>query len=362
MCAKDCTKNIVVAGGQMKANNPRVSIIILNWNGWKDTLECMESLRRIDYPSYDIIILDNGSKDDSIQKIKDYLAGSIAVEAKFLSYSLDNKPIRLLELSKSEADCAIAKDNGSANLPFERKLILIKNDKNYGFAEGNNIGIRYSMRVLIPDYILLLNNDTVVDKAFLRELVDVAESDSAIGFAGPKVFYYNFQGRTDIISVAGIDLIMNKGHYHRIGELEIDAGQYEEVRVVDFIEGSCLLARSRTLQEVGLFNPRYFAYWEETDLCARGAEAGYKSIFVPKSRIWHKIGSSAPSTMRLYYMTRNRLWFMRQHANSRDLISFSAYFFTFYLIGMTRRLILKGDIESLKLFLMGVVDGVLRRV
>jgi hypothetical protein len=316
----------------------------------------------IDYPRYDIIILDNGSEDDSIRKIRDYLADSIEADGKFFSYSSDNKPISLLELSKSEADSAIAKDDGTANLHSDRRLILIKNDQNYGFAEGNNIGIRYALRVLIPDYILLLNNDTVVDKAFLRELVEVAKSDPSIGFAGPKVFYYNFQGRTDIISVAGIDLLMDKGHYHRIGEGEADLGQHDEVRVVDFIEGSCLLARCQTLQEVGLFNPRYFAYWEETDLCVRGAKAGYKSVFVPKSRIWHKIGSSAPSTIRLYYMTRNRLWFMRQHANSRDMISFSAYFFTFYLIGTARRLILKGDIESLKLFLRGVMDGVSRRV
>jgi GT2 family glycosyltransferase len=316
----------------------------------------------IDYPSYDIIILDNGSKDNSIRKIRDYLADSIAVDAKFFSYSSDNKPISLLELSKSEADSAIANYDGPANLPSDKRLILIKNDQNYGFAEGNNIGIRYAMRILIPDYVLLLNNDTAVDKAFLSELVDVAESDPSIGFAGPKVFYYNFQGRTDIISVAGIDLLMDKGYYHRIGEGEVDLGQHDEVRVVDFIEGSCLLARCQTLREVGLFNPLYFAYWEETDLCVRGAKAGYKSIFVPKSRIWHKIGSSAPSTIRLYYMTRNRLWFMRQHANSRDMISFSAYFFTFYLIGTARRLILKGDIESLKLFLRGVMDGVSRRV
>jgi GT2 family glycosyltransferase len=346
----------------MKAKSPRVSIIILNWNGWKDTLECMESLRRIDYPSYDIIILDNGSKDDSIQRIRDYLASSIAMDAKFFSYSSDNKPISLLELPKSEADSAISKDDGTTNLPSDRRLILIRNDQNYGFAEGNNIGIRYALRVLVPDYILLLNNDTVVDKAFLRELVEVVEGDPSIGFAGPKVFYYDFQGRTDVISVAGIDLLMNKGYYHRIGELEVDSGQYDELRVVDFIEGSCLLARCQTLRDVGLFNPLYFAYWEETDLCVRGAKAGYKSVFVPKSRIWHKIGSSAPSTMRLYYMTRNRLWFMRKHANLRDLISFSAYFFTVYLIGTTRRLILKGDIKSLKLFLRGVVDGVSRRV
>lgn len=346
----------------MVSGTPRVAIIILNWNGWKDTLECLESVYRIDYPSYDVVVLDNGSKDDSIQKIKDYLSGSVSVDSKFFSYRSENKPINLLELSKEEAEAAIAEDETMAGLPSDRRLILIKNDQNYGFTEGNNIGIRYALRALNPDYVLFLNNDTAVDEAFLRELVEVAKSDPSIGFAGPKVFYYDFLGRTDVISVAGIDLLMDKGFYHRIGAGESDLGQCDKVRVVDLIEGSCLLANCQALRNVGLFNPLYFAYWEENDLCVRGAEAGYKSIYVPKSRIWHKIGSSAPSTMRVYYQTRNRLWFMRQHADITELISFSAYFFTCYLFGTSRRFILKRDVEGLKSFLKGVVDGVSRRV
>jgi GT2 family glycosyltransferase len=343
----------------MNDNSLRVSIIVLNWNGWRDTLECLESLYHVDYPKYDIIVLDNGSEDESINKIKEYLLGCNTVTSKFFRYSSKNKPISLLELSRDEAISATAEDSSMANLPSDRRLILIKNALNYGFAEGNNIGIRYALRALKPEYILILNNDVVVDKVFLAELLKVAKADPSIGFAGPIVYYYDFHGRTDIISVAGIDLLMNKGYYHRRGALEVDSGQYEKAQVVDFIEGSCLLSRSQTLRDVGLFNSHYFAYWEETDLCVRGAEAGYKSVIVPKSKIWHKIGSSTPSTFKLYYMTRNRLWFMRQHANPRELISFSAYFFTFYLIGTTSRLILKGDFESLKSFLKGVVDGVL---
>jgi GT2 family glycosyltransferase len=346
----------------MVSGTPRVAIIILNWNGWKDTLECLESVYRIDYPSYDVVVLDNGSKDDSIQKIKDYLSGSVSVDSKFFSYRSENKPINLLELSKEEAEAAIAEGETMARLPSDRRLILIKNDQNYGFAEGNNIGIRYALRALNPDYILFLNNDTAVDEAFLKELVEVADGDTSIGFAGPKVFYYDFQGRTDVISVAGIDLLMYKGSYHRIGEGESDLGQCDKVRVVDLIEGSCLLANCQALRNVGLFNPHYFAYLEENDLCVRGAEAGYKSVYVPKSRIWHKIGSSATSTMRVYYMTRNRLWFMRQHADMREMISFSAYFFTFYLFGTSRRFILKRDVDGLKAFIKGIADGVSRRV
>lgn len=347
---------------QKETEWPRVAIIVLNWNGWKDTLECLESLYDVDYQSYHVIVLDNGSKDNSIERIKEYLSGRIAVDSKFFTYSSRNKPISLLELSKDEADTSVTEDKAIASLPSDRRLIMIRCNQNYGFAEGNNIAIRYAMRALNPDYILLLNNDTVADRQFLKEMVKVAEGDPSIGFVGPKVFYYDFRGRTDVISVAGIDLLMNKGYYLRIGEGEIDLGQHDEIRFVDFVEGSCLLARCQTLKDIGLFNPLYFAYWEETDLCVRGAEAGYKSVIVPKSRIWHKIGSSAPSAMRLYCMTRNRLWFMRQHANLRDLIIFSAYFFTFYFIGTATRYALNGDIQSLKSFLRGVLDGISRRV
>lgn len=346
----------------MDIDTPRVSIIILNWNGCRDTVECLESLYRISYPKYDVILVDNGSKNGSLEAIEKYAEGLMVVESKFFKFSLDNKPIKVWECTKDGAEGGERPGKDLLNMPPNRRLLVIKNDKNYGFAEGNNIGIRYALKYLNPDYALLLNNDTVVDTAFLRELVDVAESDLSIGFAGPKVFYYDFNSRNDVISVAGVDLLMNRGYYHRIGAGEVDLGQYDQVRIVDFVEGSCLLAKSQALRDVGLLNSRYFAYWEETDLCVRGHEIGYRSAFVPKSRIWHKVSSSAPSTMKTYYMTRNRLWFMRQHANKKELISFLAYFFTCYLFGTIRGHIFKRDVEGLKSFLKGVMDGVSQRV
>jgi len=111
--------------------NPKVAIIIVNWDGWEDTIECLESLYRIDYPNYEIIIIDNHSQDDSVRRIKDYSEG--------------------------------------------KELTIIENEDNYGFAEGNNIGIRYALKYLKPKYILLLNNDTVVDKDFLKELISAGE-------------------------------------------------------------------------------------------------------------------------------------------------------------------------------------------
>ena len=152
-------------------NNPKVSIIILNWNGWKDTLECLESLYQINYPNYDVIVIDNGSEDESIKKIREYCKGKIETKSDFFEYSEDNKPIKIFEFKEEELETKKTINNEFSSLSPNKRLILIKNHKNYGFAEGSNIGIRFALKSFNSDYILLLNNDTVVDKTFLTELV-----------------------------------------------------------------------------------------------------------------------------------------------------------------------------------------------
>ena len=171
-----------------------------------DTVECLESLYRINYPYYDVILIDNGSTDSSVEKIKDYCAGKINVDSKFFRYKHDNKPIEVIELMKEEAE-----KGKEVLFSMNERLILIKNFKNYGFAGGNNVGIRFALKALHPDHILLLNNDTVVDKNFLTELVNAIESDKSIGIVGPKIYYYDFKGRSDVISFTGEDIIPEKG-------------------------------------------------------------------------------------------------------------------------------------------------------
>ena len=116
--------------------NPKVSIIILNWNGWEDTIECLESLYQIIYPNYDAIVVDNGSEDDSIKKIKEYCEGKIKVKSKFFEYSSENKPIKIIEYTREEAEAGEGKEEELENVPSNRKIVLIRNDKNYGFAGG----------------------------------------------------------------------------------------------------------------------------------------------------------------------------------------------------------------------------------
>lgn len=337
----------------------KVSIVILNWNGWKDTIECLESLYNISYPNYNVILVENGSKDSSLQCIKSYLDGNLAVSSPFFVYSAYNKPIKIREYTRDEALLGGGGAGENADLTSNKRLVLIKNDVNSGFAEGCNIAMRYALDAQDPDYILLLNNDTVVHKDFLGELVKVAENGEEIGFVGPKVYYYNRGNRSDVISVAGSKLDMLRSKLIRIGSDEIDRGQYNRIAEVDYVEGSCLLVKSKLLREIGLLNSRYFAYWEETDLCRRGAEAGYKSLYVPQSLIWHKIGSSSSNPFRLYHMTRNRLWFMRAHAKGKDLALFLIYFFCYSFFLSCGVYIRRKDRESLQAFLRGVLDGVI---
>lgn len=203
--------------------NPRVSIIILNWNGWRDTIECLESLYQITYQNYDAIIVDNGSEDESLEMIREYCQGKIKVESKFFEYSRENKPIRIVEYTREEAESGGGREKEIEGLPSNRKLVIIKNEKNYGFAEGNNIGIRYAMKVLNPDYILLLNNNVIVERNFMENLVKIAESDEKIRLVQSKLLLHE-----DLrINSTGVlrDLF---GSSQLRGVFENDNGQYDE--------------------------------------------------------------------------------------------------------------------------------------
>ncbi|HWQ20680.1 MAG TPA: hypothetical protein VN455_12935, partial [Methanotrichaceae archaeon] len=164
-----------------------------------------------------------------------------------------------------------------------------------------------------------------------------------------------------VISTAGMELIMRKGGFLRIGCQEVDRGQHDSAKIVDYIEGACLLIRRPVLDEIGLLDSGYFAYWEETDLCLRGLDAGYKSICVPSAKIWHKVSSSASSGVKLYYMTRNRLWLLRDHATEQELRSFLTYFLVqqFWIDILTY--LRRKDLSSLSIFLRGVFHGMLPR-
>ena len=341
---------------------PRVSIIILNWNGWKDTVECLESVYQITYPNYDVIVADNGSENDSIEQIKNYAEGKLEITSKFFTSSMENKPLHYIEYSRKEAEAGGGREIEVVNLLSQQKLILIKNGANYGFAEGNNIAIRYALKVLNPKYVLLLNNDTVVDRAFLNELITVAESSEEIGCVGPKTYYYDYFGQADVISFAGGKFAMWRGKSIHIGLKEVDRGQYDTVTNVGYVEGSCLLARRKALEAVGLLDPAYYLYWEEADWCMRAQKAGFKLLYVPKGKIWHKVSaSSRPNTNPMidYYFTRNRSWFIMHNGTALEKLGYLVYLVFFLAIVKTIILVLYyRDIKRCKYLLKGVLDGI----
>lgn len=321
---------------------PKVSIIILNWNGWEDTVECLESLYQINYNNYNVILVDNNSEDDSIQRIKDYLRGDMPIRSEFYEYSISNKPIELIEMGESPA-------NG------DESLILIRNSENLGFAGGNNVGIKYAMDELNPDYVLLLNNDTVVDKDFLVEMVKTGESNPEIGFIGAKTLFYDDE---TIIQEAGGGMIdYDHAEVEEIGFKEVDDGSLDSYIEPDYIGGACLLVKSRVIDQIGGLDESYFMYWEDVDFCTTGLEHGYRSAYQYQAVIWHKYGSSSQNTFKMYYLNRNRLYFMRKHTKNMKYLKFLMYFVPYILFESSYQYIRKRDFNMAKAYFHSMQDG-----
>ncbi len=342
---------------------PKVSIIILNWNGWEDTLECIESVYNINYPNYEIICIDNGSTNESVKKIKEYAEGKIEIKSNFFKYNYDNKPLKLFEYRKDCFKVGTIEENANfALLPSNKKLILILNKKNYGFTGGNNIGIMYAIDFLNPDYILLLNNDTVVDKNFLNELVVTGEENKKIGFFGPKIYFYEHKGRNDIIQYAGAKQSLWLFNPKHIGFLEKDKNIYDKLKKVDYAHGSCMLVRVEMIENIGLLDPDYFCYREENDWAIRGQKAGWGSMYVPTSKIWHKGGRSTGtiSPMVIFYITRNDFILLKKHGNKLQIIIFIIYFLIYKFIFQSMAYVLYyRNVNAFLSLLSGFEEGIL---
>jgi GT2 family glycosyltransferase len=339
----------------------KVAIIVLNWNGWEDTIECLESVYRIAYPLYEVIVVDNGSKDESLQKIKEYAEGKIRVKSKFFDFLPENKPVFVEEYSKDELQSSISMEETITGPVSRKNLILIKNDNNYGFAEGNNIGIRFALNKLNPDYILLLNNDTVVDPYFLTELIHAAENDVHIGVLGPTV--HDYKNPLEIQS-AGVKIYWNKGEAVNLTSRENKySDDHDDPEDVDSVIGCALLAKSELFYKIGYLNKDYFAYLEETEWCVRAHKNSYRIVHVPKGKIWHKGGATSNKItgFTLYHHTRNNFWFMKKHSSKKQYFSFLIYFFGFrvwmVIGGILYRQKSKEIFPSFISFLKGIRDG-----
>ncbi|AXV36707.1 MAG: hypothetical protein CIT01_00105 [Methanobacterium sp. BRmetb2] len=337
---------------------PKVSIIILNWNGWKDTIECLESLFQINYQNYNVILVDNGSEDNSLEKIREYCKGKLSIKSDFFKYNSNNKPLLLIEYSKNESEVLQYEKQEIIDLKSDSNLTIIKCKKNNGFAEGSNIGIRHAMKYINPNYILLLNNDTVVDKEFLEKLVDFAEKENKAGVVGSKTYFYD---TPNTIQNSWNKINFYNGKIFSAGYGELDKEINKEIVKTDYVSGVCFLIKRDLLKKIGLLDPAYFAYWEDLDYSMRAKLAGYDCYYIPEAKIWHKVSQSSKkfSDFTTYLDTRNMIWFMKTYANTKQYFVFFTYFFVFRFFIISGSIIIcHKNFKNFKAFFNGVLDGI----
>ena len=340
---------------------PRVSVVVLNWNGWLDTVECLESLYQVVYPCFDVVVVDNASGDDSVARIREYCQGDLVVESPFFTYNSINKPIKLTEITEDQVQNAITgrkeldPESSSPTSPVQNELTIIKNYQNHGFARGNNIGITFALEKFHPQYILLLNNDTVVDENFITEMVNLAEEEKEIGFVGSKTYFYY---EKNILQAAGGGYIdLKKGESHEVGFKEVDKGQHDGIYELDYVGGSCMLVKNTVIDDIGLLDTKLFMYWEDVDWCFTGRENGYKSIYAYKSRIWHKYGTSSENYLKTYYHNRNRLFFVRKHADKEVYHQFVKHFLKEVLMESGYQLLYQRNWAMFRALISGTFQG-----
>lgn len=283
----------------------KVSIIILNWNGEKDTIQCLESIRKLQATNYklQIIVVDNASTDGSIESISKF------------------------QISRLQSSGAPA-TGGQVNSKFQ----IIQTKANLGFAGGNNIGIRCALENG-ADYVLILNNDTILDKDLVVQLIKAAETHKEGGIFSPKICFasgfefhkgrYAKQDLGRVIWYAGGIMDWDNVLGSNRGVDEVDNGQYDAVSDTDFATGACMFIKREVLEKVGLFDEKYFMYFEDADLCQRAKRHSWKVLYVPGAKLWHKVARSSGigSELNDYYITRNRLLFGVKYASLRTKIA-----------------------------------------
>lgn len=234
--------------------NPLVYIIILNWNGRDLTLDCLKSLSKIKYDNFEILVVDNGSSDESVKAIRNKYP----------------------------------------------KINILQLDKNIGYAEGNNAGFEF-IKNKNPNYIIFLNNDTIVDPNFIEPMTEPLMKNSDVGQTVPKIFYANSKNK---IWYAGGKVNLWLGQIYHIGIRKYDGSQYSESQYTDYATGCCFCMRPNDFTEIGKFDASFPMYAEDVDLSLRIRANGKQILYVPNSNIWHKVSASIGGELSILKLRR----------------------------------------------------------
>lgn len=251
---------------------------MVNYNGWKDTIECLESLLQLKYTNKQILVVDNNSPNNSITQLLDWAKAR---------YDQNPSGFKLIPENR------LAEATGSGE-----EVIFIAATRNAGFAAGNNLAIKFALHQNDFEFLWLLNNDTVVDTNSLIELVISATSDTKeenkIGIWGSKLLFYHEPDKIQAIGGAFNLTTFSTSH---IGENEPDSScNALPSTKQDYVIGASMLVSKAFIKDVGLLNEDYFLYFEELDWAKRGELQGYGLGYVEKSRVYHKEGQSIGSS------------------------------------------------------------------
>jgi GT2 family glycosyltransferase len=296
------------------------AIVILNWNGWKDTILCLESVFQLKGERFSVIVCDNGSTDGSLEKIEEWAQGKLPIadaelKASPIPLKIGQKPISYKRLDRTESEYG--------ELPSV-PLILIETGGNLGFGGGSNVGIRYALRDPQVSHVWLLNNDTVVHPEALSALLERRAAGDGPGMVGSTLYYF---AEPDIIQAQGgahwDPTIFNARH---IGVGARRGSEFDQASVesqMDYVVGASMLVSLEFLEQIGLMEERYFLYFEELDWAIR-ARGRFKLGYASGSWVFHKEGSKigtshrgAESPLSFYLLDRNRLWIVRRYWTGR---------------------------------------------
>jgi len=243
---------------------PRVSVVIVIWNGRSDTVECLTSFRGDPYPNREIIVVDNGSSDDSVAVLR-------------------------------------------AQFP---EVVILQTGKNLGFTGGNNVGIRHAIETG-ADYVYLINNDTLVEPDALAKLVEAAEANPGAGLVAPVIHDFD-PPRAIWFAGSAMDLRRGAAWHDNTRQPSREEMPYE----VPWITGCAMLIRADLLRRLGGFDDRYYLSWEDVDLSLRVRNEGQQLLIVPPARIYHKGGQSGKNLDGIYgyYTVRNSLLLASKHS------------------------------------------------
>lgn len=302
----------VPAAPPAEAAAERVYVLLLNWRTAPHTLECLETLFRLNHPDVRVVVCDNGSDDGSLDRIRAWAEGREEAPAaahpalRGLFETPVERPIAYVEYDRAQAEA------GGGPEPEGTRLVLVRNGENLGFTAGNNVGFRYALARGDADWVWMLNNDTVVAPDALDAMLAAAAAEPGVGMVGSKLLFYD---EPDVVqAAAGGVLTPWKGSTRLIGG-ERDRGQWDAPREPEYIHGASLLARGEVLRRVGLLDERYFIYSEEVDWCLRTRAAGFRLAYAPASRVWHKEGRSVgqKSAFQDYHAVRSKLLLVQKH-------------------------------------------------